>query len=237
MLPNIPAEVFSIKDKHFPTKQNIIKLRPFSVAQEAIFLRAKDGDESDKVDSIVQIISECIVQPTGLDVATLPLPVIQLILVRLREHSIGEVIPFAFKCKAEKDGVECGKHVDTNLNLKDATITDATGFCDTFKLAGDMTIKLTPPTLSSMSVGDSDNSLMIGCMSSLTVGEDEFYDMRDSPVEEKEAFFAQVPLKSKLAMKSQFFDKLPSMKLETKIKCPNCGYEHNLSLDKVDDFF
>lgn len=215
-LPIIPKTTFTVKNKFLPKKG--IDLQPFNVGQESLLLNLIQ-EEGVKKDSMLkgvhQLLQEC-VKTEGIDVGKLPTFVIEELFIRLRQHSISEVLEFVHEC-------DCKEHIDVTLRLEDLKVVEEDGFENVFKLSDTIGVTFKYPTLDDVSmfeVGD-ERDVIVSCLDRVFEG-DEVHDTADLPFEEKEAFFNTLSLKDKHAIVAKFFTKLPHVYHKIETDCPSC---------------
>lgn len=228
-LPIIPKAVFSVKNKW--TNDKDIKLYPFTVGQESLFLQLGEGKEVDQdkmFKAIEQVLGECLVDK-DIDVLKLPLFLVEYLFVQMRINSISELLEFVHRC-------DCEHVMKVTVDLREFHIKEGEGFKDTFKITDDIGITLRFPTLSDMRDYTNELDIIISCIDKI-FDDEQVWDAAEYSMDEKRTFFNPVPLPVRTEILQEFFIKIPNIHYEQKSECPNCKKEKNFTFSSLSDVF
>jgi len=102
------VQLLSIKDP--------VRFRPFVVKEQKLLMMAlESGDINTIIDTIKQVINNCLVDEINVD--KLPLVDIEFFFLNLRARSVSENVDVFFKCKNVIDEKECGMIVDASVDI------------------------------------------------------------------------------------------------------------------------
>lgn len=223
------------------------RFRPFTVKEQKLMMMAVESNElSIVIDCIKQIISNCCLDP--IDVDAMPLIDIEMFFMNLRARSMGEMLNVFFKCNNEVGEVdpetnkkkECGMVIEVEVDLLKVPIVNK-NYSKQIKFSDDLMVTMKYPTfelidkLSKSETADTEFAVVAACIDQI-IDKESVYDAKDATDEELEEFVDNLP-SDKYDMLSEFVVNLPKARLEEKKKCPKCGFEHNLVLEGLNDFF
>lgn len=252
-LPVITKQQFSKKSKYFPGKGKLT-LTPFSVGQESLFLQVKDSkDETEKLEALKQIISECIVEK--IDVGELPLFVMEYIFCLMRQYSIGEILELTYICKNEvvvpatgtegEEGFnpelkkECGGRIELAIDLREVEIKEEEGHIDKIPVSPELSLKFKYPTINSVLESDkeaTENDVIVSCIESI-FSKDEVWLASESTPEAMKGFYKNVSLLDKVKIAQNFFAKIPHLHYKKDITCAKCGTVHKIEFNSLNEIF
>lgn len=256
-LPVVKTPVYTLT---LPSKQKKLEFRPFVTKEEKILLMAKEsGKEDEMMSAVKSVVKACTFDQ--IDVGTSPLFDIEYIFVQLRARSIGEKSILKFKCTKDIPILElddndlggdpsdkgktreCGGEVVLDINFLDIEVVIPEGH--TRKIIVDekegIGITLNYPCvemadeLKKLSQIDFDKQAVVLCESIFDA--DNVYPANESSKEELTTFFEGLMRPVYVKIKEEFFDKMPSVQLKVKYKCPDCGHEDVYTFKGIKDFF
>ena len=240
-LPKIDVPIFSVDLLSVGKK---VRFRPFTVKEEKLFLMAS---ESDDVESIIettkQVISNCLLD--DIDINKLPIFDIEHLFLNLRARSIGEVVDIKYRCnnEIEKDGEKsnCNNVVDLSVNVLEIHPESVAGHSSKIEITDKMGVVMKYPSFESLkqySEQDEVSStinLISDCIDYI-YDDEQIYYAKDSTKEELVDFIETLQTKDLEKFKS-FFDGMPKMKKDVHFKCNKCGYEENILVEGIQNFF
>jgi len=248
-LPKLDLPVFELKLVSLP---NPVKFRPFLVKEEKLLLMALQSNEEDTIyKTIKQIINNCLVD--NLDIDKLPIFDIEYLFLNLRSRSIGEKIETFFICRnvtgTEKNeegidvDVECKHMMPVSINVLDIK-PPVTDLSPRIYITDKIGIVLKFPTLKSFKpITDMTNSTetekvfdMIYECADYVFDENGMYYANESPKEEFVQFLDSLT-QEQFDRILAFFENLPKISYDTKHTCERCGFNHNLHMEGLTDFF
>ena len=95
-LPKIQTPIFNIE---IPSIKKTKKFRPFLVKEEKILLLAQQGNDSDLLDAITQIINNCCLE--DLNISSLASFDLEYIFLKLRARSVNNLVELKYKDKED----------------------------------------------------------------------------------------------------------------------------------------
>ena len=241
-LPSIPKKHFDIKSKFLPKSK--ITLTPFTVGLESVLLQVKDSeDESEKMDAIKQIIEECILDKS-LDIGSLPIFMVEEIFLRLRQHSIGEIIDQSYQCTNDvftgEVSTVCNNVMPIQIDLREFKIIEEEGHINNILIADPIGVKFKYPD---MSMFDDINTstineieTIISCID-MIYDKDNVYPASESTREELSDFWKQLTLLQKKLVFDNFFANMPHLSYKKELVCNKCNHKHNIEFNSIKEVF
>ena len=248
MLPKIEVPIYdlqllSIKDK--------IKFRPFSVKEEKLFLMAQEAEDDGKQETILntvkQVVNNCLV--TELNIDNLPTFDLEYLFLNLRAKSVGEEVELSYNCNntyvkevdGKKEEIKCRNVVKFMVNLLE--IKPEYGKNHDLKIPVDekLGIMMKYPSVSTVvkhAKKTESQALFDIIVDSVDYiyDKEEIYYSKDTPRKEIEEFIETIP-SDKLENIKNFFETMPKIKHLEKFSCNKCGYEENLEIEGIENFF
>lgn len=237
-LPKIDYPIFEIPG--ISVKKGPVKFRPFLVKEQKILMMAVESkDINEVVRSLSQIITNCCLEP--IDAESLPLADLELIFLHLRAKSVGESIDVLFKCNNILDDErKCNMVVDITIDLLKDVKVETTQGSDIIWLSDKIAIKMKNPTLEITRLIDDENEnlsdkIIANCIDQI-IEDEEVHDASSIPESEIIEFVSELQTKDYEKMWN-FVKNAPTIKYQQKHICPKCGYEHEVKLEGLSDFF
>lgn len=244
-LPVIPKKHFDVKSKYLPGGK--LTLQPFYVGLENLLLQVKDSeDDQEKMSAIKQVVEGCLVTPNT-QAGKIPLFALEELFLRLRQHSVGELIEQQYQCTnvigahpTTSELVKCNKVIPVNIDLREFKIIEPEGHTNVVAVTDTIGIKFRYPNLdlfedANISTEDEIETILT-CIESIYEG-DNVYDAESHTREELFEFWAQLTLQQKKDVLEKFFNSMPHIHYEMKLKCPGCGHEHHIEFNSVQEVF
>jgi len=243
-LPIIPKKTFDIKSKFIPKGK--MTLTPFTVGLEDILIQVKDAeDDREKMQAIKQVVQACNQTP-GVDVEALPLFMIEEIFLRLRQNSIGEIIEQQYRCTNEVpvgdegETKECGSLIPIQIDTREFKLVEEEGHTNTIVVADPIGIKFRYPSIALLEGADADTSdeveTILSCIESVFDAEN-VYSADEYTRPQLREFWDQLTLMQKKDVFDKFFKSMPHLHYKQQLKCPKCGYDHEIEFNSVQEVF
>lgn len=229
-LPKISQPTFTMT---IPSNQKTVTFRPFLVKEEKILLIAQQGETSDIIRAIKDVLTNCIEEEINLD--TLTTFDLEYMFLKLRAKSVSNVAKVAYQDNEDGevyefdidlDQIEVVFNEENNGKIK---VNDVVG----------ITMKYPSASITDkMSTFENEVELMtffvINCLD--TVWDDEtVYVVSEFPPEEVEAFLDCLTVETYEKIK-EFFETMP--KLYHKIEYTNKkGTKREIEFNNLRDFF
>lgn len=251
--PSLPKTQRSYETKLWPHK---IKYSAFTSGQQSLLLQVADQDTplSERMDTMSQVFSECV--QAGVPFAKLPVCIVEKVFLLMRGISVGEVLKLRYKCNHSPNTNEvCGQEIVLPLDLTKVEIITPEGYKTDFELAAGFWIRMKLPTYGNAVrlQEKADIPLLLATFTECIFNEEESWPVADPDEEglsteelskrksEFDSFVSWVSdnIDSEMINKIQegFFNKMPSIYYETKMKCPKCGTEHSIEFNGLNQIF
>ena len=229
-LPKISTPILSFV---IPSTQEVKKFRPFLVKEEKILLLAQQGDESDNITALKQVINNCC--HDHIDVDRLTTFDLEYLFLKLRAKSINNVVKLRFRDR------EDDKIYDFDVNLDDVEIKIDPNHTNKIKVNDEIGILMRYPDVSmATAVGNVESAdelftkVVLYCIDSI-YDKEKVYPAIESTEEELTEFLDSLD-HSTFEKIQQFFDTMPKLYHELHYK-NELGNERTIVLDSVKDFF
>ena len=234
-LPKLTTPTYELE---IPSTDEKISYRPFLVKEEKILLMAMEsGKNEDIVNAVKQIVSECTFNK--LKVGTMPMFDIEYIFLNIRAKSIGEVSKLKLLCPDDKK-----TYADVEVNLEEVQVQVGDDHTNKIELTDSMGMIMTYPTIDSFSdsgIQDINASNMTGIISKCIMqiyenNGEKVYEAKDQTEKELNDFIEQMNTKQFKDVQ-KFFDSMPKLKHEVKVKNPKTKKSSEVVLTGLNDFF
>jgi len=243
-LPKIDVPTYETK---LISSGKIVKYRPFLVKEQKLFLMASQStDEKETVDVIKQVLNNCIL--SDVDVDELPTFDLEHLFMQLRARSVGEVVNLRYNCNnivTNDKGEEktCGSLVKFDLNILDIKPTIDENHSSKIEISDKLGIMMKYPNLklidgiSNLKDEDIDTvlNIIVSCIDYI-YDENQMYYAKDSTKEELTEFVESME-QNDLEKIQSFFTTMPKIKKELDFKCKKCGYEEEVTVQGIQNFF
>ena len=234
-LPKLTTPTYELE---IPSTDEKISYRPFLVKEEKILLMAMEsGKHEDIVNAVKQIVSECTFNK--LKVGTMPMFDIEYIFLNIRAKSIGEVSKLKLLCPDDKK-----TYADVEVNLEEVQIQVDGDHTNKIELTDSMGMIMTYPTIDSFAesgiqqINASNMTDIIGkCILQIYENNGEkVYEAKDQTQKELQEFIEQMNT-NQFKQVQKFFDTMPKLKHEVKVKNPKTKKTSEVILQGLNDFF
>ncbi len=240
-LPIIPLVHFTIEHPGF--NGGSITMKPFTVGQEAVLLQIKDSKDVKQITkAVTQIAKECTVDADNHDFDKIPFYLIELMFLRLRQHSNGEIVDLNFRCKEPtgEEGKACENLMQVQIDLREVGLQTPGEYKEAFTLydngENSIGVEFKQPSIATVDEeGDFVESLT-PLVHKIWQGE-EVWEGAKLQKKEVEAFLRGIPTKKKKEIVDCFLTNGPRVKHLIERKCEKCGKVHKIELEGLEDFF
>ena len=234
-LPKLTTPTYELE---IPSTDEKIKYRPFLVKEEKILMMAMESKSSaDITQAVKDIVMECTFNKVN--ISNMPMFDVEYIFLNIRSKSVGEVSKLKILC--QDDGKT---YADVELDLNEVKVQVGDDHTNKIKLTEDMGLIMKYPTIDSFSetgIRDINPSNMLDVISTciLQIYEkkgEKTYDPKDQTKKELTEFIEQLNTKQFKDVQ-KFFETMPKLKHEIKIKNPKTKKESKITLTGLNDFF
>ena len=234
-LPKLTTPTYELE---IPSTDEKIKYRPFLVKEEKILMLAMESKETkDITQAVKDIVSECTFNKV--DISNMPMFDVEYIFLQIRSKSVGEVSKLKLLCPDDKK-----TYADVELDLNEVKVQVGDDHTNKIELTKDMGMIMTYPTIDSFKdsgIRDINASNMLdvisGCIMQIYEKNGEkVYDPKDQTKKELTEFVEQLDTKQFKDVQ-KFFETMPKLKHEIKLKNPKTKKESKITLTGLNDFF
>ena len=234
-LPKLTTPTYELE---VPSTDEKLKYRPFLVKEEKILLMAMEsGKNEDIIQAVKDIVSECTFNK--LNLGTLPMFDVEYIFLNIRAKSVGEVSKLNILCPDDK---KTRTTVEVDLSKIQVQVGDE--HTNKIELTDDMGMIMTYPTIDSFQktgVQQINTSNMLDVIGSciLQIYEEKgekVYEVKDQTKKELTEFIESMNT-AQFKKIQKFFDTMPKLKHEIKVKNPKTKKESKITLNGLNDFF
>lgn len=242
MLPKLDVPIHEVK---LLSTGKVIRFRPFLVKEQKLFLMASESDEpKETVNVIRQVLRNCIIDDINID--DLPTFDLEWLFMHLRARSVEEVVDLKYKCnnvvKDEKgEDARCTGTVNFKMNILEIEPVKHPNHTNKIQLTENLGICLKYPSFEmiqkyeDMNEAEIMSKVLVDCIDYLYDKEQVYY-AKDNTREELEEFVDNLQQKD-LEKLRDFFDTMPEIKKDVHFKCPKCGYEEDITIKGLQNFF
>jgi hypothetical protein len=207
-------------------------------------MAAESDDAKETVNVIRQVLKNCILDE--IDVDGLPTFDLEYLFMHLRARSVEEVVDLKYKCNnnvKDEAGEEkkCTGSVSFKLNLLEVEPTKNPDHSNKIQITENLGLCLKYPTFEMIQKYENLNEeeimtkILVDCVDYI-YDKDSVYYAKDTTKEELEEFIDNLQQKDLEKIK-QFFDTMPELKKDVHFNCPKCGYEEDITIKGLQNFF
>lgn len=238
-LPRIDTPIY---DLELPLSKKKIRFRPFLVKEQKNLLMALEANDRESIESnIKQVLYNCTLTD-NIEIDKLPVVDIEYYFLQLRARSVGEIVENRYRCDNIVDEKTCGNIMESQVNLLDFKVTDLIENDDIIELTDKITIKLKYPEfsvinkVSSLKTSTEVAFRMIAESIDYIYDGEQFYYARETSIEELIEFLESLN-QQQFNKIENFFTNSPKIEKKIKITCSKCGFNHNLEVEGLENFF
>ena len=221
-----------------PSQETKVQYRPFLVKEEKIlYVALESGDEKEMQQATKQILKS--VTFDKLNVEELPTFDVEYIFLQVRAKSVGEIAKFKIICPDDK---ETYGDVEVDLSKVEVQVDDAHSNNVVLDEKRKLGVVMKYPNMKVLYSQEFKSlkyediiSLIIGCVEYIYEGEKN-YPVSESTREELKDFFESLP-QEQFGKIRKFFESMPRLRHETKVKNPKTGVESKITFSGLQDFF
>ena len=221
-----------------PSQETKVQYRPFLVKEEKmLYIALESGDEKEMQTATKEILKS--VTFDKLNVEELPTFDVEYIFLQVRAKSVGEVAKFKIICPDDK---ETYGDVEVDLSKVEVQVDDAHTNNIVLDEKRNLGVVMKYPNMKVLYSQEFKSlkyediiSLIIGCVEYIYEGEKN-YPVSESTREELKDFFESLP-QEQFGKIRKFFESMPRLRHETKVKNPKTGVESKITFSGLQDFF
>tara|TARA_B110000858_G_scaffold111815_1_gene127940 strand:+ start:28 stop:741 length:714 start_codon:yes stop_codon:yes gene_type:complete len=234
-LPKLNTPTYELE---VPSTDEKIKYRPFLVKEEKILLMAMESkDNAQIINAVKDIVTSCTFEKVN--VSKMPMFDMEYIFLQIRSKSVGEVSKLKILCPDDKK-----TYASVELDLTKVEVQVGDDHTNKIELTDDMGMIMTYPTIDSFLESgiekiDATNMLDVIGSCVLQIYEEKgekVYEAKDQTKKELTDFIESMNSGQFKKLQS-FFDTMPKLKHEVKVKNPKTKKETKVTLTGLNDFF
>lgn len=241
-LPKLDVPIYEIK---LVSTGKTVRFRPFLVKEQKLFLIAAESTDSNEIlKTIRQVLKNCVLDDVDID--NLPTFDLEYLFMNLRARSVEEVVELKYKCNnviTDETGTEkkCTGVVEFKVNLLEIQPTKKPEHINKIQITDNLGICFKYPTFEMVQkYEDMDESqvmmsILVDCIDYI-YDKEQIYYAKDSSREELEEFIDNLQQKD-VEKFEKFFDTIPEVKKDVHFHCPKCGYEEDIVIKGMQNFF
>lgn len=229
-LPDLTTPTYSLV---VPSTKKTIKYRPFLVKEQKILIIALESQDNQQiVDAISNILKNCI--QSRIKIEDLALFDIEYIFLQIRAKSISEEIPLKVVCQDDGE-----TEVNLTFLVDDVSVNYPKGHKNVIKLTDEITLEMKYPNLDYFAKVTFSNEqidpydLVAQCIHRVYVGQEDSGSFTFKEARE----WVETLTNSQFQEIKKFFDTMPSLRHELKVRNPKTKVENKVVLQGLADFF
>ena len=236
-LPKIATPTYELE---IPSLKKIVKFRPFLVKEEKILIIAMESEDPKQIaESVKTVIGNCILTK-GIKIEQLATFDIEYLFLNIRGKSVGETVDVLITCP--DDGTT---QVPMSINLDDIQVQFVEEHSRDIRLDNNLVMRMRYPSMREFvknnftdneSISVDDTFDMISSCIEQIYSEEESWNASDVTKKEMKEFLEQLTTKQFKEVE-KFFETMPKLAYNLKIKNPNTQVESEVVLEGLTSFF
>jgi len=236
-LPKISTPTYEL---NLPSTGKKVQYRPFLVREEKLLVLALEGENAKDITTAMKTVIKNCIQTRGIKVESLPTFDIEYLFLNIRGKSVGEEIEVNIICPDDEVTT-----VPVTLNVDDIQVQKSSEHSNTIKLDDNLMMEMKYPSLdqfiknnfdfSENSAMDQSFELISSCIDKI-YNEEEVWSVADVTKKEITDFLEQMNSKQ-FKQIEKFFETMPKLSHEIKVKNPATGVESTVVLEGLASFF
>ena len=222
-----------------PSLNKEVEYVPYTVLQEKNLMLAMQSDNQKQITiQTKRLLTECL-RTEGVNVDELTTFDVETLFLNLRCKSVGDVALVATRC------TECDTVNEVDINLASVELTqelvDAKAMRIIVSEEDNIGVVLRYPRIDDVSHNDKSSDveniygMIINCMVSIYTP-DEVFDCKQEGKKEVVAFVDSLR-SSQFAKIAEFFEKVPSIKVDMQYSCIKCQHKYSREIVGLNNFF
>ena len=236
-LPKISTPTYEL---NLPSTGKKVQYRPFLVREEKLLVLALESEDSKEITTAMKAVIKNCIQTRGVKVETLPTFDIEYLFLNIRGKSVGEEIEVNIICPDDEQTT-----VPVTLLIDDIKVQKSKEHDNKVKLDDSLIMEMKYPSLDQFIKNNFDfneqNSidqsfdLITSCIDKI-YNEEEVWSTADVTKKEMNDFLEQMNSKQ-FKQIEKFFETMPKLSHDIKVKNPNTGVESTVVLEGLASFF
>ena len=236
-LPKIATPTYELV---LPSTGKNLKYRPFLVKEEKLLVLALESENTKEITTAIKNVIKACVLTRGVKIETLPTFDIEYLFLNIRGKSVGEEIEVNIICPDDGE-----TYVPVKINIDEIEVQKNDKHTNKIKLDAKLVMEMKYPSLEQFIKSNFDFSEEVGMDQSFDMisscidkiyNEEEVWTASDCSKKELIDFLEQMN-SSQFKEIEKFFESMPKLSHEVKVKNPNTGVESTVVLEGLSSFF
>jgi hypothetical protein len=238
MLPKLKHPSYEVT---IPSNKKIYSFRPYTVREQKILLMMQESNSIEELSkTITDLIESC--STNNFSTKNLAYFDIEYLFLKIRAKSVGETSNLSFKCNNLIGEDICGNVNKIEVSLEDVEVDFSKVVSKEINISDNLVINLRYPNIKSAKYLEEYNitrniDKLIAAISEdldTIVDENKVYD--EYTQDELREFLLGLDLTSFKSI-LEFYLSVPKLRKVINFKCSSCGYEEEVTLSGISDFF
>ena len=236
-LPKISTPTYEL---NLPSTGKKVQYRPFLVREEKLLVLALETEDPKDITTAMKTVIKNCIQTRGVKVETLPTFDIEYLFLNIRGKSVGEEIEVNIICPDDEVTT-----VPVTLLIDDIKVQKSKEHNNKIELGNSLVMEMRYPSLDQFIKNNFDFSeenqmdqsfeLISSCIDKI-YNEEEVWSTADVTKKEVNDFLEQMNSRQ-FKQIEKFFETMPKLSHDIKVKNPNTGVESTVVLEGLASFF
>ena len=236
-LPKIATPTYQLE---LPSTGKTVTYRPFLVKEEKVLVIALESEDNKQITNAIKAVLKSCVQTKGIKVEQLPTFDIEYLFLNIRGKSVGEELEVNIICPDDGETA-----VPVYVSLDEIEIYKEKGHTNKIKLDDNLMMEMKYPSLDEFIKNNFDFNeenqmdqsfqLIASCIDKI-YSEEEVWATADCTKKEVNEFLESMN-SGQFKEIEKFFETMPKLKHDIKVKNPKTGVESDVVLEGLASFF
>ena len=236
-LPKIATPTYHLE---LPSTGKTISYRPFLVKEEKVLVIALESEDNKQITNAIKAVLKACVQTRGIKVEDLPTFDIEYLFLNIRGKSGGEQLEVNIICPDDEE-----TQVPVTIDLDDIQVEKSEEHTNKIKLDTNLMMEMAYPSLdqfikSNFDFNDENQmdqsfQLIASCIDKI-YSDEEVWATADCTKKEVNEFLESMN-SAQFKEIEKFFETMPKLSHNIKVKNPNTGVESDVVLEGLASFF
>ena len=236
-LPKIATPTYELE---LPSTGKTIHYRPFLVKEEKLLVLSLESEDTKQITTAIKNVIKSCISTRGIKVDQLPTFDIEYLFLNIRGKSVGEELEVNLLCPDDNE-----TYVPVTINIDDIQVTKNDDHISQIKLDDNLMMEMRYPSLSQFIKNNFDFNeanqmdqsfdLIATCIDKI-YNEEEVWAASDCSKKEITEFLEGMN-SSQFKEIERFFETMPKLSHDVKVKNPKTGVESTVTLEGLSSFF
>jgi len=237
-LPKIATPSYHLE---LPSTGQQIEYRPFLVKEEKLLILALEGENTKEITTAIKNVIKSCIKTKNIKVENLPTFDIEYLFLNIRGKSVGEEVEVSLICPDDGETT-----VSVKMYVDDIKVIKNEEHTNKIEIDDNITMEMKYPSLDQFIKNNFDFSvdsksvdqsfdMIANCVDKIYTNE-EVWSASDVSKSEMVEFLDQMNT-TQFKKIEKFFETMPKLSHDVKIKNPNTGVESTITLEGLSSFF